>query len=130
MPRKKKGATIFEGRLDKEELSAEKEEFLEPEEHSEPHEEQEVKIHVGEKEADVYTAEGREELTEDEGQLAPWEEGFSEGAEEKGEQGTCSHCNKPLGDREEVVEREISGEMKWFCSDTCAAKCEAKHKAK
>ena len=71
---------------------------------------------------DDYTEEGREELVE-KGEIKPWEEGFSEGAEQKGELGTCAHCGKPLSQKEsEVVEREIDGEKVWFCSDKCAAK--------
>jgi len=118
MPKKK--GSIFE--KDKEsEFQDEPEEFLEPEEHAGDHEEAEIKIHVGGKEADVYTEEGREELTVDEGQIAPWEEGFSKGAEDKGEGAACAHCEKGLGDREEnVIEREYKGKLMLFCSEKCA----------
>ena len=118
MPKKK--GSIFE--KDKEsEFSAEPEEFLESEEHTETHSEAEIKIHVGDKEAEVYTEEGREHLTVDEGEIAPWEEGFSQGAEDKGEEATCAHCGKPIGDREEsVFEREYKGERMLFCSEKCA----------
>ncbi len=120
---KKKGS-IFE--KDKaSEFVDEPEEFLDdPEEHVESHEDAELKIHIGDKEADVYTEEGREELTVDEGELAPWEEGFSEGAEGRGKEGNCAHCGKVLGDREEkaknVIEREYRGELMLFCSEKCA----------
>jgi len=115
----KKGSIFEESR--ETEVSGEPEEFLEPEEHTETHEEAEIKVHVGEKEADVYTEEGREHLTEDEGEIAPWEEGFSKGAAGKGGDGNCSHCGKVLGDREEgVIEREFSGKKMLFCSDKCA----------
>jgi len=116
MPEKK--GSIFEKDKEKEFVD-EPEEFLEPEEHSGTHEDVEVKIHIGDKEADVYTEEGREELTEDEGELAPWEEAFSKGAEGK-ESGNCAHCNKPLGDRKEVIEKEVKGETVFFCSEKCA----------
>lgn len=118
MPKKK--GSIFE--KDKEsEFKDEPEEFLESEEHAGTHEEAEIKIHVGDKEADVYTEEGREELTVDEGQIAPWEEGFAAGAEDKGEGAACAHCGKGLGDREEnIIEREYKGKLMLFCSEKCA----------
>ncbi len=118
MPKKK--GSIFEKEKESE-LSGEPEEFLEPEEHAETHEEAEIKIHVGEKEADVYTEEGREELTVDEGEIAPWEEGFAQGAEGS-ESAHCEFCDKPLGDREEnVIEREVKGKLLLFCSAKCAS---------
>ena len=86
-------------------------------------EEKSLDIEIGEKEEDVSTEEGREKMMEG-GEIAPWEEGFLEGAEEvKGELGECAHCGKVLNqNQEEVVEREINGELVWFCSDTCASK--------
>ena len=118
MPKKK--GNIFEKDKDSE-FADEPEEFLESEEHSETHQEAEIKIHVGDKEAYVYTEEGREELTVDEGEIAPWEEGFAEGAEDKGEEASCAHCGKVIGDREEnVIESEFKGEIMLFCSEKCA----------
>lgn len=94
--------------------------FLEPEEHEDSHTEHRLKIRIGEQEEDVYTEEGREELLAT-GQIEPWEEGFAEGAEQKGELGTCAHCKKPLGDREEgVVEKKYNDELMFFCSEKCA----------
>jgi hypothetical protein len=117
MPKKK--GSIFEKDKDSEFVD-EPEEFLEDEEHAGSHEDVEVKIHVGEKEADVYTEEGREELAVDEGEIAPWEEGFSEGAAGS-ESAHCEHCDKPIGDREEnVFEREVGGKLMLFCSEKCA----------
>jgi len=111
---------IFEKDKDSE-IVGEPEQFLESEEHTESHAEVEIKLHVGEKETDVYTEEGREELTVDEGEISSWEEGFSEGATGKGQAGTCAHCENVLGDREEgVVEREYQGKKMFFCSDKCA----------
>lgn len=118
--------SVLTGDLRKAGISAEKNEFLdEPEEHEGRHEEEELKMHRGIKTADVYTKEGREELAEDEGELAPWEEGFAEGAE-KGAYGDCEHCGTPLGDRGEIIEKEIGDEVKWFCSERCAKKFKAK----
>ena len=115
MPKKK--GSIFEKDKDSE-LVDEPEEFLEDENGT--HENVEVKFHVGDKEADVYTEEGREELTEDEGEISPLEEGFSEGAAGS-ESAHCENCDKPIGDREEnVIEREIKGKILLFCSEKCA----------
>jgi len=116
MPKKK--GNIFE-KDKKSEFEDEPEEFLEPDEQG-SHEDAEFKIHVGNKEADVYTEEGQDELSED-AEIAPWEEGFSRGAELI-EGGHCAHCHKPLGDREEdVYEKEYKGETLLFCSEKCAS---------
>lgn len=113
---KKKGS-IFEKEKDSE-FADKPEEFLEPEEHTD-HEKASFSIDAGEQEADVYTEEGREDLTVD-AEIAPWEEGFSRGAEGI-EGGHCAHCHTPLGDREEgVIERKYRGQIYLFCSDKCA----------
>jgi len=118
---KKKGSIFDQPKGEKAEIIAEPNEFLEGEEHPETPENFTVKMQVGDKEADVYTEEGREELEEDEGEIAPWEEGFAAGAEGT-EGGHCAHCHKPLGDREEgVIERKMKDETLFFCSDKCAA---------
>lgn len=105
----------------KSEISPEAEAFLDEDEHADTHAEHEIKIHAGEQEADVYTEEGREELTVDAQEIKPWEEGFSKGAAGVGHDGVCAHCSKPLGDREEgVVHQEYRGETLAFCSEDCA----------
>jgi len=117
--------TIFEGDLKKEGVSAEKDEFLESEEHEESSDEVEAKMHAGEKDADVYSEEGREELLEDD-QVSPAEEAFAEGAVDRGRQGKCAHCGKVLSqDQKEVIEREIDHKIEFFCSDECASKGKA-----
>jgi len=99
----------------------EQHEFLESEEQAETQGDAEIKFHVGDKEADIYTESGREELTVDEEEIKPWEEGFAEGATQRGKDGTCAHCKKVLGDREEgVIEREYGGKLMLFCSEKCA----------
>lgn len=113
---------IFAGRLDKEDLDAEPEDFLEDEEHPWTHEEQEIRMHTGRATPDVYTPEGRDELEEEESGIAPWEEAFMEGAETKGELGDCANCEKPLCQgKDHIVEREIKGRLVWFCSVKCAS---------
>ena len=116
----KKGS-IFEKEKHKhgeEQTAPEREEFLEPEEHAESSDEFESKLHVGEKEEDVYTEEGREELVEEDGAKA-WEEAWAEGAEGKGSLGNCGHCGKTLSERK-TVERRIKGKIVFFCSEKCA----------
>lgn len=123
MPKKSKSEkkkTIFEGDLKKQGISAEQDdEFSEDEQGTT--EDKELKIHIGDKEADIYTKEGREELEEEEGEIAPWEEAFAEGATGKGTKGECENCGKTLPqDENKVVEQEYRGETYWFCSQKCA----------
>ena len=77
---------------------------------------------TGEREADVYSEEGREELVDSDA-MEPNEEGFMEGAEEKGELAHCATCHKVLDtdDKSKLIEREIDGDIVWFCSENCAA---------
>lgn len=85
-------------------------------------EEVEQQMDVGEKEEEVYSEEGREKLIED-AEIEDWEEGFMEGAEQRGEQHCCEECGKLLGEEEtEIIEREFDGEIKWFCSSEHAQK--------
>lgn len=75
---------------------------------------------LGEVEESVYSEVGRDDLLEDD-EISASEEAFMEGAEQKGELGTCAHCGKPIGEeRDEVVERKLRGEILWFCSERCA----------
>lgn len=95
-------------------------------EKEETSEEKAADMETGEKQEDVYTAEGREKLAED-AEISPREEAFMEGAEEKGELGVCANCGKPIGDaRTSVIEKEIKGEIYWFCSNDCAEKFQPK----
>lgn len=105
-----------------EEFDDEPDELVEPEEDQEPLVERRIHVDVGEHEADVYNDEDRE-ILEEGGEIAPWEEGFAEGASDRGHLATCAHCGKVLSDDEdEVVEREYGGNMYRFC-------CEAHAKA-
>lgn len=106
----------------------EKSEDIDPEsellsEHDEHHEsvvKREIEVDIGKHDADVYTEEGRE-ILEEGGEIEPWEEGFSEGAEDRGHLAKCAHCHEILSDEEDkVVEREYNGEVYRFCSDKCA----------
>ena len=76
----------------------------------------------------IYTEKGREELIESD-EISPTEEGFMEGAEDRGEQNCCSECGKLLGeDKENIYEREFDGEIKLFCSEEHAENYAKKHK--
>ena len=95
--------------------------FKEGDEHDETPEEIELKMHVGGKEVDTSTEEGREKLMEDD-EVAEWEEGFAEGAEDP-EIAHCAHCGKVLGqDPKKIIERKINDEKEvQFCSEQCAS---------
>ena len=84
-----------------------------------PKETHRERMQIGEEDADVYSETGRD-LMEESDEIAPWEEGFSEGAEEKSGLSVCFACGKPLGDRGDVTEREFKGEIRWYCSEKCA----------
>jgi hypothetical protein len=85
-------------------------------------EEEDLEMDEGEKEEEVYSKKGREKLTEED-EIEPWEEGFMEGASDKGKEGHCPVCGKPLSeDKEEIIEKEIDGETVQFCSEKCAKK--------
>jgi hypothetical protein len=86
-------------------------------------------IKAGEREADAYSEEGREEMVDSDA-MEPNEAGFMEGAEEKGELAHCGTCHKVLDtdNKANLVEREIDGDIVWFCSDNCAANYEKSKK--
>jgi len=79
---------------------------------------------TGEKEADVYSDEGIENLQEDEDEISPAEAGFMEGAKGVGHLAKCATCGKILG--EDIVEKEVQGDVHRFCDDTCATKFQVK----
>lgn len=79
-------------------------------------------IEVGEKEEDIYTEEGREELVEDDA-ITDQEAGFVQGYEEEEKVSSCQTCGKLLTG-ENFVEKEIDGDIVRFCSDECAERYE------
>ena len=93
-------------------------------------EEIETEMEKGKKEETVYSEEGREKLAEDD-EMEPFEQGFMEGAEGRGKKNSCAECGKQISeDDENIVEREIEGEVKWFCSEEHAENYAKKHKEK
>ena len=99
------------------------EQGIEQEKHGE---EEALEMELGEKEEDVYDETGREKLTED-AEIEPREEGFAEGYEERGELSKCANCRTPLSESS-TIEREINGELVWFCSDKCVEEYLKTHK--
>ena len=76
---------------------------------------------MGEKNEDVYTEEGRENLVEDD-EISPEEEGFMEGANASGQLGKDALTGEPLMDVEDVVEAEIDGRLYRFVNAENAQK--------
>ncbi|MBR9692214.1 hypothetical protein GOV06_05520 [Candidatus Woesearchaeota archaeon] len=90
-------------------------------------EEIEQGMEEGKKEENVYSEEGREKLAEDD-EIEPFEEGFMEGAEGRGKKNSCAECGAQIAeDDENIVEREINGEVKVFCSAEHAENYAANH---
>lgn len=95
------------------------------EESDEPKEKLEEDMEKGEREEDVYSKAGREKLEEDD-EIEPAEAGFMEGASGKGTQAICETCRKPLDtDDKNIIEKEINGQVKWFCNEECFEKYQA-----
>lgn len=74
---------------------------------------------------DVYSEEGRKSLVE-EGEMEAWEEGFMEGADMDGQKGKCANCGGVLF-RDSTYEKEIDGQIRYFCSEKCIKEYEKKH---
>ncbi len=76
---------------------------------------------MGEKNEDVYSEEGRENLIEDD-EISPEEEGFMEGANASGQLGKDALTGEPLMDVEDVIEAEINGRLYRFVNAENARK--------
>lgn len=88
-------------------------------------EERRTKMIQGEEDEDIYSAEGRD-LQEEDDEIAPWEEGFVEGAAGPGQLGKDALTGEPLKDVEEVIETEIDGKTYRFASRENARKFRAR----
>jgi len=88
------------------------------EEDEEPAEEKVAKIRTGEKDKDVYSEEGLEELEEDD-EVEAWEEGFAEGAKEDGQLSKDAFTGEVLTteDEDDIVEMKIKGRLYRFLSE-------------
>ena len=80
-----------------------------------------------EKETDVYSEEGREDLV-DSDEISPAEEGFMEGAKDAGQLGKDALTGEPLMDVDDVVETEIDGKFYRFTNKENAIKFKKKKK--
>ena len=125
---------IVKGDKMKKEIPEEKEKVDEEKYHDdiedesqEPSDKIEEEMEEGKHDEEVYTEEGREKLVEDD-EIEDWEEGFMKGAEGRGKGTSCAFCGKMISeDKEGIVEREIDGEIKVFCSEEHAIKYSQKH---
>ena len=98
---------------EEEELFASDEQGILPETTKEQKEEE---MEHGDKDADVYSDAGRENLSED-AEIEPWEEGFMEGAAGGGQLGKDALTGEPLMGIEDVVEIEINGKKYRFVDE-------------
>jgi len=86
-------------------------------------------IRKGDKEGDVYSKEGRDELEEDD-EMEVWEEGFMDGAEGGGQLAKDALTGEPLPDDEdEITELVLKGKVYRFVSEANAKKFKKKHQA-
>ncbi len=76
-------------------------------------------------EEEIYSEKGREKLVEGD-EIEPWEEGFMEGADVDGQQAKCRKCGRVLTGTD-LIEKEVNGELCWFCSEECLEKYEKDH---
>jgi len=123
----------------KEEFYAAEEQVIDEDETSDEIKEE---MEHGDKDEDVYSREGREQLEddaeiepwegreqlEDDAEIEPWEEGFMEGASAAGQLGKDALTGEPLMDVEDVVEAEIDGKIYRFVSKENAEKFREKKK--
>lgn len=91
-----------------------------------PIEDELLEMEIGHKDEDVYSDGGRADLVEDD-EITPEEEGFMQGAESDGQHAKCANCGRMLR-KENTIEKEFDGDLKWFCSEHCLEKYEEKHK--
>jgi len=104
----------------------EKDGFIEDtDEREETSDEKKAMMDEGKLDEDPYSKEGREKLVED-GEMKDWEQGFAEGAEGGGRDAKCRYCGKIIVEKEGIVEKEIEGELCFFCSNEHVEKYEEK----
>ena len=82
-------------------------------------------MEIGDKEEDIYSDAGREELIDEEDEITDVDEGFMKGYEEEEKTTNCKNCGALLVN-ENIVEEEINDEVYRFCSSECASEFEQK----
>ncbi|MBU4502218.1 MAG: hypothetical protein KKA79_06485 [Nanoarchaeota archaeon] len=95
--------------------------------HEQTFEEEKEDIAEGKAEKNLYNEAGRDELVEDEDEATDLDEGFMKGYDEGAKMAKCPVCNSILDD--DLVEREINGEVHRFCCDEHAEKYAKEHSA-
>lgn len=93
--------------------------------HEQTIEEERQDVEEGKSEKNMYSEAGREELIEDDDEITDMDEGFMKGYDEGCKMTKCPVCQKILED--DLVEREINGEIYRFCSDEHAEKFAREH---
>ena len=79
-------------------------------------------IDLGLQDKGVYDEQERHKLVDDD-EMEPWEEGFMEGAEGRGQMTSCARCGKLLGQgKSKTFEKRINGKKMLFCSEDHAEK--------
>lgn len=81
----------------------------------ETEDELETEMKTGAKDEDIYDKKGRDLLEEDD-EIAPWEEGFMEGAHDAGQLGKDALTGEPLMGADDVIEMDYEGKLYRFVS--------------
>ena|SRR3989338_1501667 len=81
----------------------------------ETEDELETSMKTGVKDEDIYNKKGRDLLEEDD-EIAPWEEGFMEGAHDAGQLGKDALTGEPLMGADDVIEMDYEGKLYRFVS--------------
>src|SRR3989338_6714849 len=91
-------------------------------------EEEKEAIDAGDKEQEVYSEAGLEDLEEHEDEITEVDEGVMKGYIEGAKAAKCVACGIVLKDENDIVELEHNDETYRFCSEKCAEKFEKKWK--
>jgi len=93
--------------------------------HKKTLEEEKKDVSEGDVEKNLYSEAGREDLVEDDDESTDVDEGFMKGYDEGAKMAKCPVCDSLLED--DLVEREINGEIHRFCCDEHAEKFAKEH---
>lgn len=118
----KKSKKLSKVEEEKEEVYPDEEQGIVPEDTPEL---RKLHLKTGEDEADVYSEEGRDQL-EDDDEIAPWEEGFMEGAHDAGQLGKDAFTGEPLKGVDDVIEMKIGQKIYRFANRKNAEKFKEK----
>jgi hypothetical protein len=85
-------------------------------------EEEKHQMDIGEKEEEVYSEAGLEDLSGEEDELTDADEGFMKGYIEGAKTAKCVSCGAVLTDDHDIVEIEHNDQTYRFCGTECAEK--------